>query len=152
MPNKELMVAAIKNGTVIDHIAAGQALKIVRFLNLPNHKKVVTIGLNLPSRAMGNKDLIKVEGRELTPEEANEVSLIAPKATVNIIRNYKIAKKFKLQLPKSIAKFIVCPNLKCITNFERMDTLFNVEEKHGRLRCAYCEKVFLPNEIEKYNI
>lgn len=85
---------------MIDHIDAGHALKIIRILNLADHQKVVTVGLNLPSRAMKFKDIIKVEGRELTPEEANRVAILAPTANLNIIRNYEVVKKFNLKLPE----------------------------------------------------
>ena len=154
MTNHELLVSAIKNGTVIDHIAAGQALKIIRILRLPDHKKVVTLGLNLPSRAMGHKDLIKVEGRELTPEEANEVALLAPEASINIIKNYKVTKKFRVRIPEMIERVIVCPNAKCITNHERMMTVFFVRQqgKLLKLQCKYCEKIFGQGEIGDYNL
>lgn len=151
--SKALIVAAIKNGTVIDHITAGQAIKIIRFLNLPAYRKLVTVGLNLPSRAMGSKDLIKVEGRELTPSEVNEVALVAPDASVNIIRNYKITRKFKVELPEKIERLIVCPNLNCITNHERMLGVFRVSRhKTIELACIYCEKVFSRDEIKDYNL
>lgn len=147
------MVAAIKNGTVIDHITAGHALKIVRFLSLPLHKKVVTVGLNLPSRAMGHKDIIKVEGRELTPEEMSEVAIVAPGATVNIIRNYRIVKKFSVTLPPTIERFVVCPNKSCITNHEPMDTRFALERRKTiTLCCTYCEHLFSLDEITSYNV
>lgn len=150
---KELSVAAIKNGTVIDHITAGQALTIVRILGLSSYQQVITVGLHLPSRAMGAKDLIKIEGREVTPEEANQVALFAPEATVNIIRNYQTAKKFMVELPKSVASFIICPNPKCITNNERMNTVFEVAPgKPLKVRCHYCEKIFLREEIKDYTI
>lgn len=153
MTKKERLVSAIAEGTVIDHIDVGQALKIVRFLNLPSHKKVVYVGLNLPSRAMGHKDLIKVEGRELSQEEANEVAIIAPHATINIIRKYSIAKKFTVSIPKSIVSFIVCPNKKCITNHERISSHFSVSGKESlRLTCHFCERVFNQEEITDYNL
>ena len=91
---KELSVSAIENGTVIDHIPAGQGMRIVRLLKLADHKKKVTLGLNLPSKSLGYKDLIKVEGREISVEEANQIALFAPKASINIIRNFQIQKKF----------------------------------------------------------
>lgn len=150
---KELLVAAIKNGTVIDHIAAGQALTIIAILRLNAYKKVMTVGLNLPSKAMGVKDIIKIEGRELSESEANEVALFAPQATVNIIRNYKTAKKFSVKLPATLESFIVCPNPKCITNNERMMSVFFVEPgKILGVQCKYCEKIFAREEIKDYNL
>ncbi len=153
MSRTELLVSAIKNGSVIDHITMGHGLKIVQILQLAAHKKIVTVGLNLPSRAMQHKDLIKVEGRELTPDEGNEVALFAPQATINIIRNYKIVKKFSVVLPKTIDQLIVCPNPRCITNNEKMTTVFHLDQNEGvLLRCHYCEKIFKEDDIQKYNI
>ncbi|MEK7212918.1 MAG: aspartate carbamoyltransferase regulatory subunit [Patescibacteria group bacterium] len=151
---KKLLVSAIKNGTVIDHIDAGHALKIIRILNLADHQKVVTVGLNLPSRAMKFKDIIKVEGRELTPEEANRVAILAPTANLNIIRNYEVVKKFNLKLPEKIDHLLVCPNLKCITNHEPMDSSFAVlpAGHEVKVKCVYCEKTFHQNEIQEYKI
>ncbi|MFA7653925.1 MAG: aspartate carbamoyltransferase regulatory subunit [Candidatus Magasanikbacteria bacterium] len=149
---KQLLVAAIKNGTVIDHITAGHALKIIRLLNLASHNKVVTVGLNLPSQAMKLKDLIKVEDREITTEESNRVAILAPKASINIIKNYEVVKKIFVKLPDTIEYVVVCPNLKCITNNENMNSKFNViKEKDGiKLKCHYCEKIFKQEEIKEY--
>ncbi len=150
--DKKLLVSAIKNGTVIDHIEAGNALKIIRLLNLPAHKKIVTVGLNLPSRVMKHKDIIKVEEREITEEEMNQIAILAPKASINIICDFEIIKKFNAKLPKQIEHILVCPNPDCITNQERMDSLFHVI-KNGtiKLKCHYCEKIFSQEEIKNYN-
>ncbi len=151
---KKLLVSAIKNGTVIDHVACGQAFTIIRLLNLLQHKKIVTVGLNLPSKSMGCKDLIKVEGIELTPNEANRVAIFSPESSVNIIRNYNVIKKFFVTIPEKISRLIVCPNPKCITNHDRMESLFLVrkEGKEIKLHCYYCEKTFSNNEINQYGI
>jgi aspartate carbamoyltransferase regulatory subunit len=141
---KKLSVAAIEHGTVIDHIPAGQGMRIVRLLKLADHKKKVTLGLNLPSQSLGYKDLIKVEGREVSEEEANQIALFAPKATINIIRNYQIEIKFSVSLPQTISKILNCPNQKCITNHEHVVSRFNVSRFGHKvmLQCDYCEKVF----------
>ncbi len=150
---KELSVAAIRQGTVIDHITAGQALLIARILRLPMADKIVTIGLNLPSKLMHTKDLIKVEGRELSPEEANQVALFAPEATISIIRDYHTVKKFAVSLPENISGFIVCPNPKCITNNERMFSNFTViAGQQIKVRCHYCEKIFRRDEINNFSL
>jgi aspartate carbamoyltransferase regulatory subunit len=141
---KILSVAAIENGTVIDHIPAGQGMRIVRLLKLADHKNKVTLGLNLPSVSLKYKDLIKVEGREVSEEEANQIALFAPKATINIIRGYQIEKKFSVTLPETISKILACPNQKCITNHEQVNTRFRVS-RYGQkvmLQCNYCEKGF----------
>lgn len=152
--DKKLLVSAIKNGTVIDHINAGQALKIIRFLNLAAQNKLVTVGLNLPSKLMKTKDLIKVEDWEITAEEASQVALIAPQATINIIREYQVGKKFALKLPEKIEHLLVCPNPKCITNHEPMDSFFYVylRRQQVAVKCKYCEKQFGLDEIKDYKI
>jgi len=152
--NKKLLVSAIKNGTVIDHIERGNALQIIKLLNLPSEKKVVTVGLNLPSEEMKYKDLIKVEGRELTKAEVNEVAILAPNASINIIENYEVTRKFNVEIPETIDYVIVCPNPKCITNNERMNTKFHVnkDEKGVNLKCNYCEKKYTKDEIKSYNV
>lgn len=144
-----LSVAAIKQGTVIDHIPAGSALPMIRLLHLAVQKKQVTVGLNLPSRAMGHKDLIKVEERELTQDEVSQVAILAPDATINIIKNYAVVKKFSMKLPDRIDRVMLCPNPTCITNHERMATSFLVHtyKKEIRLRCKYCEKIFKQDDI-----
>ncbi len=148
-PTTQLLVNAIKHGTVIDHITPGQGVKIVAALKLSAHNKIVTLGLNLPSRTMKKKDLIKVEDRELLPEEADSVAILAPNATINIIRDYATIKKFEVQLPKTLTGLIICPNPKCITNHERMTTIFTIvrQKPNVIMRCHYCEKTFHRDEV-----
>ncbi len=140
---KMLSVAAIEEGTVIDHIPVFQALKIVQLLKLTDGGSPVTIGLNLPSKSMGRKDLIKVEKRFLTEKEASDIAVFAPLATINIIRKYKLEKKVKAELPKVIEGILTCPNPTCITRSEHIRTVFFVEEFKNiiHLQCKYCEKV-----------
>ncbi len=146
-------VFAIKDGTAIDHIAAGQALKIIRILNLASDNHIVSVGLNFPSKKLKFKDLIKVENRELTPEEISRVAILAPEATINIIRNFEIYKKFQAEIPDTIEQLIVCPNIKCITNHEPMNTIFHVQaEKMVQLKCHYCERTYSQDEIKDYKI
>jgi len=145
-------VFAIKQGTVIDHIKAGQTLKIIRLLNLAANNNVVSAGLNFSSKTEKYKDIIKVENRELTPAEINQVAILSPNATINIIRNYKVAKKFKVEIPEIIEHVAVCPNPKCITNNDQTDTKFKTitKNKQLKLKCCYCEKLFNQDEIREY--
>lgn len=145
-------VFAIKEGTVIDHIPAGQALKIIRLLDLPADKKIVTVGLNFKSKGLKLKDLIKVEKRELTPEEISRIAIFAPEATINIIRNFEVAKKFKAEVPKTIEYVIVCPNPNCISSHEEMDSKFHTLAENGgvKMQCHYCEKIFGGDDIREY--
>lgn len=145
-------VFAIKDGTVIDHIPAGQGLKIIQILKLQNNEKIVTAGFNFPSRAIKLKDIIKVESRELTPDEASKVAILAPTASFNIIKNFELVKKFQASIPEKIEKLIVCPNPKCITNNENMDTTFfaKVDGHKLKLQCRFCEKTFTQDDIKEY--
>lgn len=148
---KTLAVAAIRNGTVIDHISAGHALKIVKLLKLAGHQQLVTLGLNLPSALLEYKDIIKVEGRELTPDEANQVAVFAPNASINIITEYEVSKKFKVSIPDMIESVIPCPNPRCISNHEEAKSSLNVirkVKKSIRLQCRYCRKIFTQKEIK----
>lgn len=152
MTPKTLLVSAIKDGTVIDHITAGRSLKIIELLRLPSEQATVTVGMHLPSKRLKHKDLIKIENRELTQQEANEIAILSPECTINIIKNYTVTKKFPISIPDRIERVIVCPNPRCITNHESMNTVFLVQgtKKGIILACYYCEKMFDEKEIQEY--
>ncbi|ELR64722.1 Aspartate carbamoyltransferase regulatory chain (PyrI) [Photobacterium marinum] len=140
----QLQVEAIKNGSVIDHIPAHIGIKILKLFKMHKTNERVTIGLNLPSSALGCKDLIKIENTFLTEEQANQLALYAPNATVNQIENYEVAKKLTLSLPEQIDAIFKCPNSNCISHGEPVESSFTVQIKKEevRLKCKYCEKVF----------
>ncbi|EHZ2551509.1 aspartate carbamoyltransferase regulatory subunit [Vibrio vulnificus] len=144
--NKEtkLQVEAIKNGTVIDHIPAQVGIKVLKLFDMHNSSQRVTIGLNLPSSALGNKDLLKIENVFINEEQASKLALYAPHATVNQIEDYHVVKKLALELPEFVSDVFECPNTNCITHNEPVASNFRVFEKKGdvRLKCKYCEKVF----------
>jgi aspartate carbamoyltransferase regulatory subunit len=149
---KTLSVVAIKEGTVIDHIPSGSAVIILQLLKLiPGHYRI-SIGLNFGSPTMGFKDLIKIENRYLTEKEIHNIAIFAPKATVNIIKNYQVSNKIMAQLPKIVEQILVCPNPRCITNDESVPTLFSIEEHKQKvlLRCHFCENIFEREEIKDY--
>jgi aspartate carbamoyltransferase regulatory subunit len=152
IPSKTMPVAAICNGTVIDHITAGQALKIVHLLKLTEPQYLVTLGLNLPSKTLKYKDLIKVEGRELSSVEANQVAIFAPKSTISIINNYVIVKKFQVELPSFVQDIFSCPNPKCICNYEKISTVFFITPRYNliQLQCKFCRKSFSQHDILIY--
>lgn len=139
----------IIEGTVIDHIPPGKALSIVRLLNLEKHHESITIGIHLPSTVYGKKDLIKIEKRKLTPEEASQIALFAPYATISIISNSKVIDKFQVTLPPSLHKCMPCPNSKCITNQEDIDTSFHLTSRtdYIEILCKYCRKSFTQEDI-----
>ncbi|WP_298502221.1 aspartate carbamoyltransferase regulatory subunit [uncultured Methanobrevibacter sp.] len=149
----ELKIKAIENGTVIDHITATKSLHILKVLGLPDCKtQNVTVAMNVSSSEIGRKDILKIENRELDHRELNQVALIAPQATINIIRNFEPVKKDKIRLPDKITSILKCTNPKCITNYENepITPKFNVIEKYPPVvRCHYCEKLIKTEEIEK---
>lgn len=139
---KELKIQPIKNGTVIDHITAGNALKVLRILGIPKtHSSIVSIVMNVNSR-MGKKDIVKVENRELDPHEVDKIALIAPKATINIIRDYEVAEKYRVKLPDEIIGIVRCSNPTCVSNArEPVKPRFIVKNKDPLvIRCYYCER------------
>jgi len=144
---KVLKVDAIRNGTVIDHIPAGRVQRVLAILK-PRSTDIVMMGMNFPSKAMKKKDIIKIEGRELTNNEVNSIALIAPDAQVSIIRDFAVAQKSTVQIPDRIEGLVACPNPKCITNAEPMMTIFNLKDSSSReLACQYCERVFTADEM-----
>lgn len=147
--HKTLSVSAIQNGTVIDHIVSGQALRIIRLLRLLDKKLKVTVGLNLPSKRLKLKDLIKIENHIITREEANEITVFAPEATINLIRNFEVTDKITTKLPSHIVNVFSCPNPVCITSTETVESFFYIEEqgKKAKLICKYCEKTFDRNQV-----
>ncbi len=146
---KELKISAIKNGTVIDHIPTGVALKLVSLLELDKDKSIVSVATNLDSVKMGRKGIVKIADRFLTDDEVNKVALIAPNATLSTIRDYRVESKHKLSIPSKIHKIVRCINPNCITNHENIATKFSVvEESPLILKCHYCEKYFSGGEIQ----
>ncbi len=149
MSAKQLQVSAIKNGTVIDHIESKNTFKVARILDIENEDQVVLVGMNLTSGNLGKKGIIKIEGKNLTQEEANKIALIAPDATLNIIKNYEVVEKRKVSLQEELAGIVKCFNPNCVSNHEKMQTHFRVESKDPpRLRCHYCERSMEGKDIE----
>jgi aspartate carbamoyltransferase regulatory subunit len=146
----QLLVRRIKDGTVIDHIEAGKALIVLRALGIAGKEgNVITVALNVPSSKHGKKDIIKVENRYLETNETNKLALIAPRATINLIKDYKLVEKRKIQLPDFIAGIFKCPNLKCITNSgEDIKSVIDVVDKEKMvLECRYCGRVISVDEL-----
>lgn len=151
MNDKDLRVGTIKDGTVIDHIDAGSALKVVHILGIDeNTEDIVSIAMNVPSAKTKTKDIVKVEDRELASDEVDKIALIAPEGTINIIRNYEVIEKNKVNLPKLIKEVVRCPNRNCISNTEEpIKSEFQVINKNPvKLRCVYCERAIEQNVSE----
>lgn len=144
-----MMVTAICNGTVIDHIPPRKLFKIAHLLQLEDMEEPITIGNNLDSRYLGKKGIIKISGRMLSDEEASRIALLAPDVHVNIIKDYEVVEKRTLHLPEEIIGFVKCPNAKCITNNEPVCTHFHlIDAEHEVLRCHYCGRKVSEERIE----
>ena len=147
--NKEMQVAAIENGTVIDHIPAEKTYQVAQLLNLKEMSTPVTIGYNLPSKKIGKKGIIKVADKFFTDEEINRLSVVAPKIVLSVIRDYEVVEKKTVETPDELRGIVKCNNPKCITNNEPMATVFNVVDKEkGTLKCNYCDKEQDINEVK----
>ena len=141
MKRQELMVAAIENGTVIDHIPSNKLFQVVRLLHLELQKSAVMVGYNLPSSKMGNKSIIKIADKFFSDAELNRLAIVAPNVSLCIIKDYEVVEKKKVTLPGVLRNIVRCANPKCITNNEPMNTLFSVTDaEKGTILCHYCNK------------
>ena len=146
---KELKVSAIQTGTVIDHIPAKDLFSVIKILKLENCKEPITFGTNLESKKIGKKAIIKIANRFFKKEEINKIALIAPNANLNIIKDYKVVEKKKVELPDQIEGIVKCYNPNCITNHEEAITKFTIISCFPlQLKCRYCEKITDGNHIE----
>lgn len=133
-----MLVAAIENGTVIDHIPSEKTYQVAQLLNLADQNTPVTIGYNLRSKKLGKKGIIKIENKFFTDEEISRLSVVAPNIVLNIIKGFEVIEKKTVITPEDIRGIVKCNNPKCITNNEPMQTHFHVA--NGILTCHYCEK------------
>ncbi len=146
--SKEMKVAKLCNGTVIDHIPSDKLFKVISLLGLENFNNQVTFGYNLDSKKISKKAIIKISDRFLQPEEVNKVAIIAPKAKIVMIRDYEVAEKIQLELPDEICGDVKCLNPKCITNNEPMKTRFvAINKAKGLFMCHYCERAVSTEEM-----
>lgn len=149
MKDKQLSVRAIKEGTVIDHIPAPALFKVVSILKLDTLDTMITIGNNLGSSKLGKKGIIKLSKVFFKDDEINKISLVAPCAKLNIIREYDVVEKRVVDIPDEIIGLVKCVNPKCITNNEKVNTRFDVVSKSEvKLKCHYCEKITDQDNID----
>lgn len=144
-----MQVAALENGTAIDHIPSDAVFKVVTLLQLQKLNNRITIGNNLKSSKMGSKGIIKVSDKFFREDEINRIALVAPNVNLNIISNFEVVEKKKVVLPDEIIEIVRCNNPKCITNNEPMKTRFHViDNELVELQCHYCELKIRKEEIE----
>ena len=140
-----MQVDQIEMGTVIDHIKAGNAARVMRLLGIgEDYPHRVAIVLHVPSKKMKTKDILKIEGKTVSEETANLIALVSPGASINIVKKGKIEKKFTVALPKEVAGLAKCPNPNCISTDAK--TRFSREDG-GRFRCHFCERLFRAEEL-----
>jgi len=134
-----LVISPIKDGTVIDHITAGEALNVLKILGITGSTtECLSIATNVASKRLGRKDIVKIENRELRKEEVDRIALIAPQARINIIREYRVVDKKGVEIPAILRGVIRCPNPGCITSTnEPIESAFEVLPKG--LHCLYCD-------------
>ena len=145
---RELQVAALENGTAIDHIPPSQLFKVAKLLGLENMDNTITIGNNFQSKKMGCKGVIKISNKFFEEDEINRIALIAPKVILNNIRDYEVVEKKTVTLPDELVGLVKCNNPKCITNNEPMPSRFEVIDKEkGTIKCRYCERKINKEDI-----
>ncbi|MHA1130867.1 MAG: aspartate carbamoyltransferase regulatory subunit [Candidatus Helarchaeota archaeon] len=147
---KSLRVRKIKHGTVIDHISPGNALNVLKIVGITGKEGIIiSIAMNVKSGHNKLKDVVKIENKELAPQEINRIALISPNATINIIRDYEVIQKFKVTLEETLKGVIQCINPNCITNGnEPVVSLFKVEQRDPlSLRCQYCDRIMSYEDI-----
>ncbi len=150
MPDKELKIEKIRNGTVIDHIPSGMALKVLKILNIDeNVKTTVSIGIHVTSRKSGFKDIVKIEDRFLASKEIAKIALIAPNATVNKIKDYEVVEKYNVVPPSEITGIVKCSNPACVTNSNEpvVPEFYVVSTDPIRIKCKYCEREMVKDDI-----
>lgn len=148
MSKKELQVAALENGTAIDHIPPEQLFKVASLLGLNEMENPITIGNNFHSKKMGRKGLIKIADKFFAEDEINRIALVAPNVILNIIRDYEVVDKKAVTLPEELVGLVKCNNPKCITNNEPMNTRFDVIDRgKGTIKCHYCERLINKKDI-----
>lgn len=142
MAKKELQVSAIENGTVIDHIPADKLFDVISVLGIAEMGNAMTFGTNLRSSKLGKKAIVKIWNKFLEDDEVNKLALVAPSAKINIIRDYEVSEKKKVNVPEKVEGIVKCMNPKCITNHEYVKTKFTVvNDAPIVLKCHYCEKL-----------
>jgi aspartate carbamoyltransferase regulatory subunit len=134
-----LLISPIHNGTVIDHITGGEALNVLKIIGITGATtESISVATNVKSSKIGKKDIVKIENRELCKEEVDRIALIAPHATISIIRNFDVYEKKGVMIPDLLVGVVRCPNPGCISNTnEPVPSKFEVMQKG--LHCLYCE-------------
>lgn len=149
MKRQELQVAALENGTVIDHIPSAKLFEVISLLHLEEVRSAVTVGYNLKSKKMGRKSIIKIASKFFSDDEINQLSVVAPNVTLSIIRGYEVVEKKEVKMPEELIGIVKCDNHKCITNNEPMRTRFRyLGKERGTLQCQYCNREIKLSDVK----
>ncbi|NLL56680.1 MAG: aspartate carbamoyltransferase regulatory subunit [Clostridiales bacterium] len=134
-----MIITPIKDGIVLDHIKAGNAMEIYNILNLGELECSVAIIKNADSVKMGKKDVLKID--KMIDIDLNILAFIDAGITVNIIKDGKLLKRRHLELPEIVKNVLKCKNPRCITSTEQeLQHIFKLTDKENRIyRCIYCE-------------
>ena len=134
-----MIIDAIKNGIVIDHITAGKAMDLYQILGLGELDCTVAILKNVVSGKLGRKDIIKID--RVLDLDWDVIGYVDPNITVNIIKDSRRVEKRQLKLPETITNVIRCKNPRCITSVEQeLPQVFKLTDREKRVyRCLYCE-------------
>ena len=134
-----MIIGAIQDGIVLDHITAGRGMDIYRILGLDRLDCTVAMIKNADSPKMGKKDIIKVG--KVIPLDFTVLGYIDPGITVNVIQNGQIAKRTHLSLPETVAHVLHCTNPRCITSCEQEleHEFYLADREHKIYRCRYCD-------------
>ncbi len=147
---QQLLIRRIKDGTVIDHVRAGEALRVLQILGITGKEgELVSVAMNVPSSKLGKKDVVKVANRFLKTEETDKLALVAPLATANIIKNYKVSAKHRVELPDVFKGILKCPNPTCVSNLPNepiIPTIDVVDKETPLLKCRFCQRLINPSE------
>ncbi len=150
LSDEQLLVRRIRDGTVLDHLEPGTSLRVLLALNVTgDYSDTVTVAMNVPSGKLGKKDIVKVSNRFLSKEETNRIALFAPRATVNLIRDFKVVEKRSVELPDSFTGVFKCLNPTCVSNSSEPieSSLAVVKKRPILLRCKYCMRIITPQEL-----
>ena len=150
MTEKVMKVQPIRNGTVIDHIIAGKGVKIMDLLGFNQEGTAILSIMNVKSKKLGRKDIIKIEDRELSEEDINKVALLSPRCNINIIRNYTVSEKIEAKVPRVNIGIAKCNNQNCISNNQRnLESKLELKDEDTfTLKCMYCKRWINGAELE----
>lgn len=151
MSNENFSVPLIKAGTVIDQIPGGKSLKLLQLLSIKTDHSAVTVGMNLMSKKIGSKDIIKLSDETLSEQNIKDIAVFAPSATISVIKDFKVVNKIQASLPNEIVDILLCPNDNCVTHVEPVKSYLYVKHIKNQivLQCKYCERIYQRDQIKE---